>query len=89
MRLLALGQGFVFGVFLGPALLTEAAVAGEQGERLAEETVVRLSIENLRTFPWIAEREAAGKLSLVGLHFGIADGVLRGLKGPGRFQPLE
>jgi len=61
----------------------------EQGERLAEETVVRLSIENLRTFPWIAEREAAGKLSLVGLHFGIADGVLRGLKGPGRFQPLE
>ena len=60
----------------------------EETERLAEETVVRLSIENLRTFPWIAEREAAGKLTLTGLHFGIADGVLRALKGPGRFEPL-
>ena len=60
----------------------------EEAERLAEETVVRLSIENLRTFPWIAEREAAGRLSLSGLHFGIADGVLRALNGPGRFQPL-
>ena len=60
----------------------------EEADRLAEETVVRLSIENLRTFPWIAEREAAGKLTLSGLHFGIADGVLRTLKGPGRFQPL-
>jgi carbonic anhydrase len=60
----------------------------EETERLAEETVVRLSIENLRTFPWIAEREAAGKLTLTGLHFGIADGILRALKGPGRFEPL-
>ncbi|WP_122465908.1 MULTISPECIES: carbonic anhydrase [Brevundimonas] len=46
-------------------------------ERAAEEAVVRLSIHNLRTFPWIAEREAAGQLSLTGLHFGIADGELR------------
>ncbi len=61
----------------------------EEADRLAEETVVRLSIENLRTFPWIAEREAAGQLTLSGLHFGIADGVLRALKGPGRFQPLD
>jgi carbonic anhydrase len=60
----------------------------EDAERLAEETVVRLSIETLRTFPWIAEREAAGKLTLSGLHFGIADGVLRALSGPGRFEPL-
>jgi carbonic anhydrase len=60
----------------------------EDAERLAEETVVRLSIENLRTFPWIAEREAAGKLTLSGLHFGIADGVLRAMSGPGRFEPL-
>jgi len=61
---------------------------GEEAERLAEETVVRLSIENLRTFPWIAEREAAGRLTLTGLHFGIADGVLRALSGPGRFEAL-
>ena len=60
----------------------------EETERLAEETVVRLSLENLRTFPWIAEREKAGNLTLVGLHFGIADGVLTALNGPGRFEPL-
>ena len=60
----------------------------EPAERLAEETVVRLSLENLRTFPWIAEREKAGDLTLVGLHFGIADGVLTALNGPGRFEPL-
>jgi carbonic anhydrase len=60
----------------------------EEAERLAEETVVRLSLENLRTFPWIAERENAGDLTLLGLHFGIADGVLRTLKGPGRFESL-
>ena len=64
------------------------ACAPEDAEQLAEEAVVRLSLRNLRTFPWIAEREAAGTLELTGLHFGIADGVLRALKGPGRFEPL-
>ena len=49
----------------------------EEAEQVAEEAVVRLSLDNLRTFPWIAEREAAGELALSGLHFGIADGVLR------------
>lgn len=63
-------------------------VEPDQVERAAEEAVVRLSIDNLRTFPWIAEREAAGELTLTGLHFGIADGVLRALAGPGRFEPL-
>ena len=57
-------------------------------ERASEEAVVRLSIDNLRTFPWIAEREAAGKLRLTGLHFGIADGVLRALGKSARFKPL-
>lgn len=58
-------------------------------ERVAEEAVVRLSLDNLRTFPWIAEREAAGTLALSGVHFGIADGVLRSLRGPGRFEALD
>ena len=60
----------------------------DQAEQLAEEAVVRLSLDNLRTFPWIAEREAAGELVLAGLHFGIADGVLHALKGEGPFEPL-
>ncbi len=64
------------------------AVEPDQVERAAEEAVVRLSLDNLRTFPWIAEREAAGELVLTGLHFGIADGILRALTGPGRFEAL-
>jgi carbonic anhydrase len=63
-------------------------VEPDQVEQAAEEAVVRLSIDNLRTFPWIAGREAAGQLVLSGLHFGIADGILRALTGPGRFEAL-
>ena len=66
-----------------------ADVAPDQIEAAAEEAVVRLSLDNLRTFPWIAEREAAGDLELTGLHFGIADGVLRALTDQPRFQPLD
>jgi carbonic anhydrase len=65
-----------------------AACPPDQVERAAEEAVVRVSIDNLRTFPWIAEREAAGELVLSGLHFGIADGVLSALTDAERFQPL-
>ncbi len=37
---------------------------------------VRVSLANLRTFPWIAARESAGKLELHGAHFSIAEGRL-------------
>ncbi len=37
---------------------------------------VRVSLANLRTFPWIAARENAGKLTLHGAHFAIAKGQL-------------
>ncbi len=37
---------------------------------------VLVSIANLRSFPWIAEREAAGTLSLHGCHFSIREGRL-------------
>ena len=65
-----------------------ASVGEDEAERVAEEAVVRLSLDNLRTFPWIAEREAAGELELTGLHFGIADGVLTALTDKPRFEPL-
>lgn len=65
------------------------SVPPQEAERASEEAVVRLSIENLRTFPWIAEREAAGTLRLTGLHFGIADGVLSALTAAPRFERLS
>ena len=37
---------------------------------------VKVSLQNLRTFPWVSEREADGRLKLHGAYFAIADGVL-------------
>ena len=37
---------------------------------------VKLSLRNLRTFPWVREREEAGELKLHGAYFAIADGIL-------------
>ncbi len=61
----------------------------EEAEQASEEAVVRLSLDNLRSFPWIAEREAQGLLELTGLHFGIAEGMLRKLTSAARFEPLS
>ena len=41
-----------------------------------EREAVKVSLANLRTFPWIAEREKAGTLALHGGHFAIAEGAL-------------
>ncbi|WP_341020536.1 carbonic anhydrase [Brevundimonas diminuta] len=64
-------------------------VPADDRETVAEEAVVRLSLDNLRTFPWIAEKEAAGKLRLSGLHFGIAAGILTKLTSAKRFERLD
>ena len=41
-----------------------------------EREAVKVSLANLRTFPWIVERERAAKLALHGSHFSIAEGRL-------------
>jgi carbonic anhydrase len=41
-----------------------------------ERDCIRLSLENLMTFPFVAERVNAGQLALHGARFGIADGKL-------------
>ena len=50
---------------------------------------VRVSLANLRTFPWIAQREIAGTLSLHGCHFSIFEGQLFLLdEAEGTFHPV-
>lgn len=67
-------------------------IVGEYGEgpeaiRALELETVRVSIANLRTFPCIPEREAAGKLRIHGAYFAIADGVLHVMDEEGQFAP--
>ena len=48
----------------------------EQRQEIAEHEAVRISLENLMTFPWVAEAGAEGRLTLHGAHFGVATGRL-------------
>ncbi|MGG5821236.1 carbonic anhydrase [Falsiroseomonas sp. HW251] len=48
----------------------------EAAQEACEHEAIRISIENLLTFPWVAEAVAAGKLHLRGAHFGVATGRL-------------
>ncbi|WP_448664502.1 carbonic anhydrase [Sphingomonas sp. CJ20] len=60
---------------------------GEEAVHALELETVRVSIANLRTFPFIPEREAAGKLTIHGAYFAIADGVLHVMGEDGAFAP--
>src|SRR5690349_6711145 len=54
-----------------------------------EHEAVKVSLANLRTFPWIAERERDGRLKLHGAHFSIAEGRLYILdEAEGSFRPV-
>ncbi len=54
-----------------------------------EQEAVKVSLANLRTFPWIAEREQAGTLKLHGAHFSISEGRLYVLdEAEGDFRPV-
>lgn len=54
-----------------------------------EMEVVRLALDNLLTFPWIAEAVRAGRLTLHGLRFDIRSGVLWRLSDVGKFIPVD
>ena len=49
---------------------------------------VRVSIDRLRTFPFIKTRLDAGNIELRGAHFGIGDGALRVMGEDGTFSPV-
>ncbi len=61
----------------GPEILTHC-----EGE------VVRLSLSNLLTFPWIRDAAASGRLQLHGFRFDIRTGILLHLQGDS-FVPVE
>ena len=78
------------------ALIAPAAkLAGTPGsdfdiycEDLGRASIVQ-GLANLRTYPWVREREAAGELSLHGAQFGIADGSMLVLdQATGVFMPM-
>jgi carbonic anhydrase len=61
---------------------------GEAAERAMEQEAVAVSLSNLRSFPFVAEAETAGRLRLQGAWFAIRDGVLRLLdETSGEFVP--
>ncbi|HEU0067096.1 MAG TPA: carbonic anhydrase [Sphingomonas sp.] len=61
--------------------------SGEDGQRALEQECVRVSMRNLMTFPWIAQRVEAGALTIHGAVFAIADGKLRVLENDDSFVP--
>jgi carbonic anhydrase len=62
---------------LAPALDHSAQIADSHARHVAmERDCVRLSLDNLMTFPFVRERVVAGKLALHGARFGIANGQL-------------
>ena len=68
--------------------ITAELGTGPEALHALELETVRLSIQNLRTFAAIREREAAGKLALHGAYFAIADGRLHLLdEASGEFSP--
>jgi carbonic anhydrase len=58
---------------------------GPEAVRAMEHETVRVSMANLRTFPFVTEREAAGTLTIHGAYFAIADGILHVLGDDGTF----
>ena len=62
---------------------------GEAAVHALEREAVKVSLANLRSFPGVAEREAAGTLTLRGAYFAIADGLLHVLdESAGDFAPV-
>lgn len=45
-------------------------------QEVCELETVRLSLANLHSFPWVQEALAAGRLKMIGAHFGVATGRL-------------
>lgn len=70
-----------------PHALARATQAEQQ--LCGEQEVIKLTLRNLRSFPWIEEREAAGRVILHGAHFDVRTGHLSLLRDDGFFKPVD
>jgi carbonic anhydrase len=90
----AAGEGGFVATWMSQVEGPAKAIADEHGtdedaHRMLEEVAIRQSLANLRTFPFVAEREKNGTLKLLGCHFSIRDGELWLLdEAEDRFRPV-
>ena len=75
-------------VAIGKPAVAAAGEAQEGRLERIEAEVVRLSLANLMTFPWIAEAASAGRLALQGYWFDVHTGVLARV-GPDALTPID
>ncbi len=68
-----------------PARTRALACSPEERQRCCEHEAIKVSLANLMTFPWVAERVASGKLHLHGAWFAIHSGELLTLQPEGSF----
>src|SRR5580704_8001992 len=61
---------------------------GTDPQSECEQESVKLSLENLLTFPWIAQRVAEQRVRLSGMIFDIRSGVLTQLQPDGNFEAV-
>ena len=78
---------------IGPARADAVAAAAAHpdidAQQVLELAAIRLSLDNLRSFPFVAAAVAAGTLTLRGAWFSIAEGTLRVLDdASGRFEAV-
>jgi len=80
--------------FLAPWISVARAARGkvlrctdpDEARERCEQEVVKLSLDNLMTFPWIAAPTRAGTLRLHGMRFDIRSGALEALDTDGMFR---
>lgn len=71
-------------------IAAEMGTEGRPAERAMELAAVKVSLENLRTFPCVVEKEKRGTLTLRGAYFAISDGILYLLdEDSGEFKPAQ
>lgn len=71
-------------------IVAERGTEGRDAERAMEHAAVKVSLQNLRTFPCVKEKEQRGALTLRGAFFAIADGKLHLLdEAAGTFAPVD